>query len=228
MDWQIFLLYLKKIQNKEKLSNWWDAFKTLPHKLKIVFSIYFFDLLIMIICAIISARVEKVSIILWISMVIIVILTFIICTSSYEDVKRTINEKRSHHKLIMNILKSEGVIKKNQIKQLHKRLTLRLNKHKESNQKIEKYIITSFQILIIPFLLMIMSNVFGLDGEFENKIILCFVLLLLTISFSIIIIMILNIISFICSRQFADLELFLSLLQDILDYEFEIENSDII
>lgn len=29
MDWQIFLLYLKKIQNKEKLSNWWDAFKTL-------------------------------------------------------------------------------------------------------------------------------------------------------------------------------------------------------
>lgn len=182
----------------------------------------------MIICAIISARVEKVSIILWISMVIIVILTFIICTSSYEDVKRTINEKRSHHKLIMNILKSEGVIKKNQIKQLHKRLTLRLNKHKESNQKIEKYIITSFQILIIPFLLMIMSNVFGLDGEFGNKIILCFGLLLLTISFSIIIIMLLNIISFICSRQFADLELFLSLLQDILDYEFEIENSDII
>ena len=225
MDWQIFLLYLKKIQNKEKLSNWWDAFKTLPRKLKIVFSIYFLDLLIMIICAIISDRVEKVSIILWISMVI---LTFIICTSSYEDVKRTIDEKRSHHKLIMNILKSEGVIKKNQIKQLHKRLTLRLNKHKESNQKIEKYIITSFQILIIPFLLMIMSNVFGLDGEFENKIILCFVLLLLTISFSIIIIMLINIISFICSRQFADLELFLSLLQDILDYEFEIENSDIL
>ncbi len=35
-------------------------------------------------------------------------------------------------------------------------------------------------------------------------------------------------ISFINYRRFNDLELFLSLLQDILDFEFEIEDNDIL
>lgn len=75
---------------------------------------------------------------------------------------------------------------------------------------------------------MIMSNVFSLDVEFEQKLALCFVLLLLAVSLSIIFIMFFKAISFINYRRFNDLELFLSLLQDILDFEFEIEDNDIL
>lgn len=75
---------------------------------------------------------------------------------------------------------------------------------------------------------MIMTNIFSLDGVFEQKLALCFVFLLLTALLSVIFIMLFKAISFISYRRFADLELFLSLLQDILDFEFEIENNDIL
>lgn len=162
-----------------------------------------------------------------ISILIIVILAFIL-NASREDIKNAIDRKINQRQELFEILKSEGIIKKNQIKQLYRRLSIRLNKHYENNQKMTKYITTSFQILIIPFLLMIMSNVFSLDGEFEQKLALCFVLLLLAVSLSIIFIMFFKAISFINYRRFNDLELFLSLLQDILDFEFEIEDNDIL
>lgn len=227
MDWQIFLLYLQKTQNKEKLSNWWDAFKTLPLKLKVVFSIYFTATISMVTCFILSYWFKNASIGILISILIIVILAFIL-NASREDIKNAIDRKINQRQELFEILKSEGIIKKNQIKQLYRRLSIRLNKHYENNQKITKYITTSFQILIIPFLLMIMSNVFSLDGEFEQKLALCFVLLLLAASLSIIFIMFFKEISFINYRRFNDLELFLSLLQDILDFEFEIEDNDIL
>lgn len=227
MDWQIFLLYLQKTQNKEKLSNWWDAFKTLPLKLKVVFSIYFTATISMVTCFILSYWFKNASIGILISILIIVILAFIL-NASREDIKNAIDRKINQRQELFEILKSEGIIKKNQIKQLYRRLSIRLNKHYENNQKITKYITTSFQILIIPFLLMIMSNVFSLDGEFEQKLALCFVLLLLAVSLSIIFIMFFKAISFINYRRFNDLELFLSLLQDILDFEFEIEDNDIL
>lgn len=227
MDWQIFLLYLQKTQNKEKLSNWWDAFKTLPLKLKVVFSIYFTATISMVTCFILSYWFKNASIGILISILIIVILAFIL-NASREDIKNAMDRKINQRQELFEILKSEGIIKKNQIKQLYRRLSIRLNKHYENNQKITKYITTSFQILIIPFLLMIMSNVFSLDGEFEQKLALCFVLLLLAASLSIIFIMFFKAISFINYRRFNDLELFLSLLQDILDFEFEIEDNDIL
>ena len=227
MDWQIFLLYLQKTQNKEKLSNWWDAFKTLPLKLKVVFSIYFTATISMVTCFILSYWFKNASIGILISILIIVILAFIL-NASREDIKDAIDRKINQRQELFEILKSEGIIKKNQIKQLYRRLSIRLNKHYENNQKMTKYITTSFQILIIPFLLMIMSNVFSLDGEFEQKLALCFVLLLLAVSLSIIFIMFFKAISFINYRRFNDLELFLSLLQDILDFEFEIEDNDIL
>lgn len=227
MDWQIFLLYLQKTQNKEKLSNWWDAFKTLPLKLKVVFSIYFIATISMVTCFILSYWFKNASVGILISILIIVILAFIL-NASREDIKNAIDRKINQRQELFEILKSEGIIKKNQIKQLYRRLSIRLNKHYENNQKITKYITTSFQILIIPFLLMIMSNVFSLDGEFEQKLALCFVLLLLAVSLSIIFIMFFKAISFINYRRFNDLELFLSLLQDILDFEFEIEDNDIL
>ncbi len=227
MDWQIFLLYLQKTQNKEKLSNWWDAFKTLPLKLKVVFSIYFTATISMVTCFILSYWFKNASIGILISILTIVILAFIL-NASREDIKNAIDRKINQRQELFEILKSEGIIKKNQIKQLYRRLSIRLNKHYENNQKITKYITTSFQILIIPFLLMIMSNVFSLDGEFEQKLALCFVLLLLAVSLSIIFIMFFKEISFINYRRFNDLELFLSLLQDILDFEFEIEDNDIL
>lgn len=227
MDWQIFLLYLQKTQNKEKLSNWWDAFKTLPLKLKVVFSIYFTATISMVTCFILSYWFKNASIGILISILTIVILAFIL-NASREDIKNAIDRKINQRQELFEILKSEGIIKKNQIKQLYRRLPIRLNKHYENNQKITKYITTSFQILIIPFLLMIMSNVFSLDGEFEQKLALCFVLLLLAVSLSIIFIMFFKEISFINYRRFNDLELFLSLLQDILDFEFEIEDNDIL
>lgn len=227
MDWQIFLLYLQKTQNKEKLSNWWDAFKTLPLKLKVVFSIYFTATISMVTCFILSYWFKNASIGILISILIIVISAFIL-NSSREDIKNAIDRKINQRQELFEILKSEGIIKKNQIKQLYRRLSIRLNKHYENNQKITKYITTSFQILIIPFLLMIMSNVFSLDIEFEQKLALCFVLLLLAVSLSIIFIMFFKAISFINYRRFNDLELFLSLLQDILDFEFEIEDNDIL
>lgn len=227
MDWQIFLLYLQKTQNKEKLSNWWDAFKTLPLKLKVVFSIYFTATISMVTCFILSYWFKNASIGILISILIIVISAFIL-NSSREDIKNAIDRKINQRQELFEILKSEGIIKKNQIKQLYRRLSIRLNKHYENNQKMTKYITTSFQILIIPFLLMIMSNVFSLDGEFEQKLALCFVLLLLAVSLSIIFIMFFKAISFINYRRFNDLELFLSLLQDILDFEFEIEDNDIL
>lgn len=227
MDWQIFLLYLQKTQNKEKLSNWWDAFKTLPLKLKVVFSIYFTATISMVTCFILSYWFKNASVGILISILIIVILAFIL-NASREDIKNAIDRKINQRQELFEILKSEGIIKKNQIKQLYRRLSIRLNKHYENNQKITKYITTSFQILIIPFLLMIMSNVFSLDGEFEQKLALCFVLLLLAVSLSIIFIMFFKAISFINYRRFNDLELFLSLLQDILDFEFEIEDNDIL
>lgn len=227
MDWQIFLLYLQKTQNKEKLSNWWDAFKTLPLKLKVVFSIYFTATISMVTCFILSYWFKNASIGILISILIIVISAFIL-NSSREDIKNAIDRKINQRQELFEILKSEGIIKKNQIKQLYRRLSIRLNKHYENNQKITKYITTSFQILIIPFLLMIMSNVFSLDVEFEQKLALCFVLLLLAVSLSIIFIMFFKAISFINYRRFNDLELFLSLLQDILDFEFEIEDNDIL
>lgn len=227
MDWQIFLLYLQKTQNKEKLSNWWDAFKTLPLKLKVVFSIYFTATISMVTCFILSYWFKNASIGILISILIIVISAFIL-NSSREDIKNAIDRKINQRQELFEILKSEGITKKNQIKQLYRRLSIRLNKHYENNQKITKYITTSFQILIIPFLLMIMSNVFSLDVEFEQKLALCFVLLLLAVSLSIIFIMFFKAISFINYRRFNDLELFLSLLQDILDFEFEIEDNDIL
>lgn len=227
MDWQIFLLYLQKTQNKEKLSNWWDAFKTLPLKLKVVFSIYFTATISMVTCFILSYWFKNASIGILISILTIVILAFIL-NASREDIKNAIDRKINQRQELFEILKSEGIIKKNQIKQLYRRLSIRLNKHYENNQKITKYITTSFQILIIPFLLMIMSNVFSLDGEFEQKLALCFVLLLLAVSLSIIFIMFFKEISFINYRRFNDLELFLSLFQDILDFEFEIEDNDIL
>ena len=227
MDWQIFLLYLQKTQNKEKLSNWWDAFKTLPLKLKVVFSTYFTATISMVTCFILSYWFKNASIGILISILIIVILAFIL-NASREDIKNAMDRKINQRQELFEILKSEGIIKKNQIKQLYRRLSIRLNKHYENNQKITKYITTSFQILIIPFLLMIMSNVFSLDGEFEQKLALCFVLLLLAVSLSIIFIMFFKAISFINYRRFNDLELFLSLLQDILDFEFEIEDNDIL
>lgn len=227
MDWQIFLLYLQKTQNKEKLSNWWDAFKTLPLKLKVVFSIYFTATISMVTCFILSYWFKNASIGILISILIIVILAFIL-NASREDIKNAIDRKINQRQELFEILKSERIIKKNQIKQLYRRLSIRLNKHYENNQKMTKYITTSFQILIIPFLLMIMSNVFSLDGEFEQKLALCFVLLLLAVSLSIIFIMFFKAISFINYRRFNDLELFLSLLQDILDFEFEIEDNDIL
>ncbi len=227
MDWQIFLLYLQKTQNKEKLSNWWDAFKTLPLKLKVVFSIYFTATISMVTCFILSYWFKNASVGILISILIIVILAFIL-NASREDIKNAIDRKINQRQELFEILKSEGIIKKNQIKQLYRRLSIRLNKHYENNQKITKYITTSFQIIIIPFLLMIMSNVFSLDGEFEQKLALCFVLLLLAVSLSIIFIMFFKAISFINYRRFNDLELFLSLLQDILDFEFEIEDNDIL
>lgn len=227
MDWQIFLLYLQKTQNKEKLSNWWDAFKTLPLKLKVVFSIYFTATISMVTCFILSYWFKNASIGILISILIIVILAFIL-NASREDIKNAIDRKINQRQELFEILKSEGIIKKNQIKQLYRRLSIRLNKHYENNQKMTNYITTSFQILIIPFLLMIMSNVFSLDGEFEQKLALCFVLLLLAVSLSIIFIMFFKAISFINYRRFNDLELFLSLLQDILDFEFEIEDNDIL
>ena len=227
MDWQIFLLYLQKTQNKEKLSNWWDAFKTLPLKLKVVFSIYFTATISMVTCFILSYWFKNASIGILISIWIIVILAFIL-NASREDIKNAMDRKINQRQELFEILKSEGIFKKNQIKQLYRRLSIRLNKHYENNQKITKYITTSFQILIIPFLLMIMSNVFSLDGGFEQKLALCFVLLLLAASLSIIFIMFFKAISFINYRRFNDLELFLSLLQDILDFEFEIEDNDIL
>lgn len=227
MDWQIFLLYLQKTQNKEKLSNWWDAFKTLPLKLKVVFSIYFTATISMVTCFILSYWFKNASIGILISILIIVILAFIL-NASREDIKNAIDRKINQRQELFEILKSEGIIKKNQIKQLYRRLSIRLNKHYENNQKMTKYITTSFQILIIPFLLMIMSNVFSLDGEFEQKLALCFVLLLLAVSLSIIFIMFFKAISFINYRRFNDLELFLSLLQDILAFKFEIEDNDIL
>lgn len=227
MDWQIFLLYLQKTQNKEKLSNWWDAFKTLPLKLKVVFSIYFTATISMVTCFILSYWFKNASIGILISILIIVISAFIL-NSSREDIKNAIDRKINQRQELFEILKSEEIIKKNQIKQLYRRLSIRLNKHYENNQKITKYITTSFQILIIPFLLMIMSNVFSLDVEFEQKLALCFVLLLLAVLLSIIFIMFFKAISFINYRRFNDLELFLSLLQDILDFEFEIEDNDIL
>lgn len=227
MDWQIILLYLQKTQNKEKLSNWWDAFKTLPLKLKVVFSIYFTATISMVTCFILSYWFKNASVGILISILIIVILAFIL-NASREDIKNAIDRKINQRQELFEILKSEGIIKKNQIKQLYRRLSIRLNKHYENNQKITKYITTSFQIIIIPFLLMIMSNVFSLDGEFEQKLALCFVLLLLAVSLSIIFIMFFKAISFINYRRFNDLELFLSLLQDILDFEFEIEDNDIL
>ncbi len=227
MDWQIFLLYLQKTQNKAKLSNWWDAFKTLPLKLKVVFFIYFAAIIFMIICFILSYWFQKASIGILISVFIILVLVFIICASS-EDVESAIERKISQRQELLEILNSQKIIKKNQIKQLYRRLSIRLNKHYENNERITKYITTSFQILVIPFLLMIMSNVFSLDGEFDQKLALCFALLLLAGSLSIIFIMFFKAISFINYRRFNDLELFLSLLQDILDFQFEIENNDIL
>lgn len=227
MDWKIFLLYLQKTQNKAKLSNWWDAFKTLPLKLQVLFSLYFVATFFMAISFILSYWFQKASIGILISVSIILVLAFILCASC-EDVEKAIDRKINQRQELFEILKSEGIIKKNQIKQLYRRLSIRLNKHYENNQKITKYITTSFQILIIPFLLMIMSNVFSLDGEFEQKLALCFALLLLAASLSIIFIMLFKAISFINYRRFNDLELFLSLLQDILDFEFEIENNDIL
>ena len=227
MDWQIFLLYLQKTQNKEKLSNWWDAFKTLPLKLKVVFSIYFASTISMVICFILSYWFKKATIGTLISIFIIIILAVILSVSC-EDIENAIDRKINQRQELLKILKSQKIIKKNQIKQLYRRLSIRLNKHYENNQKITKYITTSFQILIIPFSLMIMTNIFSLDGVFEQKLALCFVFLLLTVLLSVIFIMLFKAISFISYRRFADLELFLSLLQDILDFEFEIENNDIL
>lgn len=181
----------------------------------------------MVTCFILSYWFKNASIGILISILIIVISAFIL-NSSREDIKNAIDRKINQRQELFEILKSEGIIKKNQIKQLYRRLSIRLNKHYENNQKITKYITTSFQILIIPFLLMIMSNVFSLDVEFEQKLALCFVLLLLAVSLSIIFIMFFKAISFINYRRFNDLELFLSLLQDILDFEFEIEDNDIL
>lgn len=181
----------------------------------------------MVTCFILSYWFKNASIGILISILIIVISAFIL-NSSREDIKNAIDRKINQRQELFEILKSEEIIKKNQIKQLYRRLSIRLNKHYENNQKITKYITTSFQILIIPFLLMIMSNVFSLDVEFEQKLALCFVLLLLAVSLSIIFIMFFKAISFINYRRFNDLELFLSLLQDILDFEFEIEDNDIL
>lgn len=168
MDWQIFLLYLQKTQNKEKLSNWWDAFKTLPLKLKVVFSIYFTATISMVTCFILSYWFKNASIGILISILIIVILAFIL-NASREDIENAMDRKINQRQELFEILKSEGIIKKNQIKQLYRRLSIRLNKHYENNQKITKYITTSFQILIIPFLLMIMSNVFSLDVSLSKN-----------------------------------------------------------
>ena len=227
MDWQIFLLYLQRTQNKDKLSNWWDSFKALPLKLKVIFSIYFTATFSLMICFILSYWFKKATIGTLISIFIIIILA-VILSLSCEDIESAIDRKINQRQELLEILKSQKIIKKNQIKQLYRRLSIRLNKHYESNQKITKYITTSFQILIIPFLLMIMTNIFSLDGVFEQKLALCFVFLLLTALLSVIFIMLFKAISFISYRRFADLELFLSLLQDILDFEFEIENNDIL
>ena len=85
MDWQIFLLYLQKTQNKAKLSNWWDAFKTLPLKLQVLFSLYFVATFSMAISFILSYWFQKASIGILISVFIILVLAFILCASG-EDV----------------------------------------------------------------------------------------------------------------------------------------------
>lgn len=111
MDWQIFLLYLHKTQNKEKLSNWWDAFKTLPLKLKVVFSIYFTATISMVTCFILSYWFKNASIGILISILIIVISAFIL-NSSREDIKNAIDRKINQRQELFEILKSEGIIKK--------------------------------------------------------------------------------------------------------------------
>lgn len=111
MDWQIFLLYLQKTQNKEKLSNWWDAFKTLPLKLKVVFSIYFTATISMVTCFILSYWFKNASVGILISILIIVILAFIL-NASREDIKNAIDRKINQRQELFEILKSEGIIKK--------------------------------------------------------------------------------------------------------------------
>ena len=104
-------MHLQKCLTFGVHTNWWDAFKTLPLKLKVVFSIYFTATISMVTCFILSYWFKNASIGILISILIIVILAFIL-NASREDIKNAMDRKINQRQELFEILKSEGIIKK--------------------------------------------------------------------------------------------------------------------
>lgn len=102
---------------------------------------------------------------------ITIFVLMLIITLSLEDIKNieiTIETNSQKRKFVQEILASENVIAKNQIKQLHRRLSKRLNGYRKNSQSIMKNIVSVFQFLLIPFILIIITNIWIVNTNSDN------------------------------------------------------------
>lgn len=128
----------------------------------------------------------------------------------------------------MQILNELGIKEKNQVKQLHSHLLNKFNAHKEHMEKTQKRITITYQIVGVPFLLAVAKYVIENDSySFNDKMKYCIV------AFAIALIIYLSILGFVKvifltdHKRYNNLRDFVLLLQEILDYEFEITDNDI-
>lgn len=226
MDWEIFLAYINKTEKNKTKYKPFKYFNMLSLKVRISFIALF---LLILAFSIISLKQVPLFIQYIVMGIIIVPLTII--SRSNDDTnwaKSSIEKFKNERKVAVDILRELDIKEKNQIKQLHNHLSTVLIDYKENIKNTQKKVTLTYQIVGIPFLLVVAKFIVeNKNYDLNQKAQYCIV------AFGIALIIYLSLLGFIKvmfltdSKRYKDLQDFIILLQEILDYEFEITDNDI-
>lgn len=215
MEKFLFYAYLKYIEDN-KLTFWPQLFKLPKHILCLFLASIFF-----IIFAFISSLFSW-SIVSAICVLLALVLSIVLytCIERYQ-IKCSINKMDdyiNYCKELYEWLNSMGVVDKEFIEELHKRISDNVVRLREERQKNSKRIDTWMQTLIIPILIVIITTIISGNNNLTNAVgVVIGILMMFGLLYGVFI-TIRDIVSFPQKRRIEQLSCFESDLQGILDY----------
>lgn len=218
MDELIFKLYLNKLGEERSFEN---TFRTMTGKEKFQFIFLIFLLVLVMLCIIIGFFNVKIMRLFWIPLLIFG--GTLLYLNEKQKTENAINNQITinveNRKLLLDTLLHNGINENNNIKNHYDRLFLKLNNYRLKVDETKERIFSFFKVLIIPSVLAFFNKLTSDDIEYID--------LFSTITLCVILIAVIMWVCFLFYNMYLDitkqyyknLEEYLLLLQDIINFE---------
>lgn len=226
MDWEIFLAYLNKTKKGKSTYKPFKYFNMLSLKVRLSFIALFLLILVFYFISI-----KQIPLFIQYIVLGIIFIPLTIINRSDDDTnwaESSIEKYNNERRTAIIILKELKIKEKNQIKQLHNHLLTILIEHKNNIKNTQKRITTTFQIVGIPFLLVVAKYIVENNNySFNQKTQYCIAAFVIALVIYLSLLGFIKVVFLTDSKRYKDLQDFIILLQEILDFEFEITDNDI-